>query len=98
MAKFEGKEFMFQLDEKEFEILMCKNCISSWGGTRKLPFAFTEQGVYMLMTVLRGELAVKQSRALIMTFKKKRECDAGDGGCASEEVMAMLSERSKAKI
>ena len=73
MAKFEGKEFMFQLDEKEFEILMCKNCISSWGGTRKLPFAFTEQGVYMLMTVLRGELAVKQSRALIMTFKKMKD-------------------------
>jgi hypothetical protein len=47
--------------------------ISSWGGARKLPFAFTEQGVYMLMTVLRGELAVKQSRALIMTFKKMKD-------------------------
>lgn len=69
LAKFEGEDFMFQLDEKEFEILMCKNCTSSWGGTRKMPYAFTEQGVYMLMTVLRGELAVKQSRALIMIFK-----------------------------
>lgn len=33
--------------------------------TKYLPYAFTEQGIYMLMTVLRGELAVKQSKALI---------------------------------
>ena len=99
IEKFEGDEFMFQLTKDELEnVLKSQNVISSWGGARKLPFAFTEQGVYMLMTVLRGELAVKQSRALIMTFKKKRECDAGDGGCASEEVRAMLPERPKAKI
>ena len=34
------------------------------------PSVFTEQGVYMLMIVLRGELAIKQSRALVKTFKK----------------------------
>ena len=38
---------------------------SSWGGVRKLPFAFTEQGIYMLMTVLKGDLATRQSMALI---------------------------------
>ena len=43
------------------------------GGRVYLPYAFTEQGVYMLMTVLRGELAVKQSRALIMTFKAMKD-------------------------
>lgn len=43
------------------------------GGRVYLPYAFTEQGVYMLMTVLRGELAVKQSRALVMTFKVMKD-------------------------
>ena len=38
-----------------------------------LPYAFTEQGIYMLMTVLRGELAVKQSKALIRLFKKMKD-------------------------
>jgi hypothetical protein len=74
IEKFEGDDFMFQLTKDELEnVLISQNVISSWGGARKLPFAFTEQGVYMLMTVLRGELAVKQSRALIMTFKKMKD-------------------------
>lgn len=38
------------------------------------PFAFTEQGIYMLMTVLNGELAVKQSKALIRMFKQMKDC------------------------
>ncbi len=47
-------DFMFRLTADE--ILRCKNFTSSWGGTRYLPYAFTEQGIYMLMTVLKGEL------------------------------------------
>ena len=43
------------------------------GGTRKLPHAFTEQGIYMLMTVLKGALAVKQSKALIRLFKHMKD-------------------------
>ena len=54
IEKFEGEDFMFQLTENEFENLRCKNFTSSWGGSRYLPYAFTEQGVYMLMTVLRA--------------------------------------------
>lgn len=73
IEKFEGEDFMFQLTENEFENLRCKNFTSSWGGSRYLPNAFTEQGIYMLMTVLRGELAVKQSRALVRTFKQMKD-------------------------
>ena len=55
------EEFMFQLSSEEFEsILRCKNFTSSWDGIRKPPYAFTEQGVYMLMTVLKGDLATKK--------------------------------------
>ena len=74
--RFEGTDFMFQLSMDEFgAVLKCQNGTSKlgWGGTRKMPFAFTEQGIYMLMTVLRGELAVKQSRILIRLFKEMKD-------------------------
>ena len=65
---------MFQLSKEEYkEILRCKNFTSSWGGTRHLPYAFTEQGIYMLMTVLKGEIAVKQSKTLIRLFKNMKD-------------------------
>lgn len=67
------EDFMFQLTKEEFENLMSKKSISSWGGRRKLPKVFTEEGVYMLMTVLKGDLAVEQSKALIRTFKKMKD-------------------------
>lgn len=44
---------------------------SSWGGARKRPYAFTELGIYSLMTVLKGDLAVDQSKKLIKLFKKE---------------------------
>lgn len=50
IEKFDN-DFMFQLTADEFKNLMSKNSTSSWGGRRKLPYAFTEQGIYMLMTV-----------------------------------------------
>lgn len=72
IEKFDD-DFMFQLTADEFKNLMSKNSTSSWGGRRKLPYAFTEQGIYMLMTVLRGELAIIQSKALIRTFKQMKD-------------------------
>ena len=68
---------MFQLTAEEFENLKCKFFTSSWGGRRKQPYAFTEQGIYMLMTVLRGELAVEQSRNLIRLFKGMKDFICG---------------------
>ena len=81
-------DFMFKLNKEEWlailkwknstsnlkeEILKSNKSTSSWGGRRKLPYAFTEQGIYMLMTVLRGDLAVKQSKALIRLFKRMKD-------------------------
>lgn len=63
-------DFMFQITKDELKtIMMSQNVISRWGGTRKLPYAFTEQGIYMLMTVLKGDLATKQSILIVRTFK-----------------------------
>ena len=50
----------------------------SWGGLRKMPFAFTEQGIYMLMTVLKGEQAIAQSKALIRLFKQMKDYIAAE--------------------
>ena len=55
------------------EISRSKNLTSSWGGARYAPFAFTEQGIYMLMTVLKGEQATAQSKALIRLFKQMKD-------------------------
>ena len=77
IAKFEGDDFMFELSHEETEILSrCKNFTlnKNFGRGSNLkykPYAFTEQGIYMLMTVLRGDLAIKQSRALVQTIKLK---------------------------
>lgn len=67
------EDFRFQLTDEEFNaILRSKISTSSWGGTRYKPYAFTEQGIYMLMTVLKGELAVAQSKMLIRMFKEMK--------------------------
>ncbi len=50
--RFPG-DFMFQLTKGELKNLMCQIGTSSWGGTRKLPYAFTEQGVAMLLKKIR---------------------------------------------
>src|SRR5258708_24176977 len=66
-------DFMFQLTEEEFENLKSQNVISSWGGTRKLPLAFTEQGVAMLSSVLNSETAIDVNIQIIRIFTRMRE-------------------------
>ena len=57
----------------EHENLRSKKSASSWGGLRYAPYAFTEQGIYMLMTVLKGKRATAQSKALIRLFKQMKD-------------------------
>lgn len=57
--------FMFKLTREELKNLRSKKSTSNWGGSRYLPNAFTEEGIYMLMTVLKGDLAVRQNRQSI---------------------------------
>jgi hypothetical protein len=71
-------DFMFQLSKEEFENLIFHSGISrsdskNWGGTRKLPYAFTEQGVAMLSSVLKSERAVEVNILIMRTFVKLRE-------------------------
>src|SRR5882724_4813991 len=69
------KDFAFQFTREEFEALMSQMVISKAGrgGRRKLPWAFTEQGVAMLSSVLRSQRAVQVNVAIMRTFVKLRE-------------------------
>ena len=91
LAKFDGEDFMFQLTEEEFGCLMSNISTSNRGGVRKLPFAFTEQGIYMLMTVLKGDLATQQNRALVRTFKKMKDYVIDHQGLLGEREYVQLS-------
>ena len=72
-------DFMFQLTSEDIENLSrCKNFTLNkregrGANIKYMPYAFTEQGVYMLMSVLKGELAVRQSKMLVRVFKDMKD-------------------------
>lgn len=65
-------DFMFQLSDEEFENLRSQIVTSSWGGRRYPPYAFTEQGVAMLSSVLRSETAVSVNVEVMRAFVRLR--------------------------
>ena len=67
------KDFMFILSAKEIENLRSQFGTSSWGGTRYMPMAFTEQGVAMLSSVLNSNTAIEVNIRIIRVFTKMRE-------------------------
>ena len=72
MSRFPA-DFMFQLTREEFDHLRSQSVSSRWGGRRYLPYAFTEQGVAMLSSVLRSENAVKVNIEIIRAFVRLRQ-------------------------
>jgi len=67
------KDFMFQLSAREFAVLKSQIVISTWGGARRAaPYAFTEQGVAMLSSVLRSKRAVLVNIQIMRTFVRLR--------------------------
>jgi len=67
------EDFMFELTPEEVANLRCHFGSSSWGGTRYLPMAFTEQGVSMLSSVLNSPVAIQMNIRIIRVFHKMRE-------------------------
>ena len=65
-------DFMFQLTKEEFDQLktnlIFQNGISNWGGTRKLPYAFTEQGLAMLSGILSSDTAIQVNINIMRAF------------------------------
>ena len=91
LEKFDD-DFMFELSDEEVEDLRSKNLTANLSSkSRYNPHVFTEQGLYMLMTVLRGELATKQSKALVRTFKKMKDYIIGSKGLIGQREVIQLS-------
>jgi len=73
IERFNGDDFMFELTRSEFDNLRCRFGISSWGGTRYMPFAFTELGVAMLSSVLNSKTAIEINRGIMRAFVTIRQ-------------------------
>lgn len=90
-------DFMFQITKEEFEELksnlISQNAISSWGGTRKLPYAFTEQGLAMLSGVLNSDIAIKINISIMRAFVAIRN---GIAAINSNKELEDLKARIKA--
>ena len=66
-------DFMFQLTKEEMKFLKSQSVTSRWGGRRTAPYAFTEQGIAMLSSVLKSERAIKVNIAIMRSFIKLRK-------------------------
>lgn len=66
-------DFMFQLTQSEFENLKSQFVTSSWGGKRKLPLVFTEQGVAMLSGILNSDRAIAVNIQIMRIFTRVRQ-------------------------
>ena len=81
-------------DSSDNLFLRSKNLISKTekrGGRQYYPYVFTEQGIYMLMTVLKGKLATEQSKALIRTFKEMKDFIINNQGLIGNKELLLLS-------
>jgi len=76
-------DFMFQLTKEEYGNLKSRIVISSWGGSRRAtPYAFTEQGVAMLSSILRGKRAAHVNIEIMRTFVRLRQLLSSNAGLA----------------
>ena len=85
------EDFAFQLTKEEFDNLRSQTGISSWGGRRYAPYAFTEQGVAMLSGVLRSKIAVQVNVAIMRTFVRLRRMLA-----TNEELARKVAQHDQA--
>ncbi|MEA2019376.1 MAG: ORF6N domain-containing protein [Campylobacterota bacterium] len=73
IKRFEDEDFMFQITDKELENLRCQIGTTNLSMIRSNPFVFTEQGVYMLATVINSKIAIDITKTIMRTFTKMRE-------------------------
>lgn len=89
-------DFMFQLSAEEFADLKSQTVISSWGGSRTAPYAFTEQGVAMLSSVLRSERAIHVNVEIMRAFVRLRQMLASNAELARK--LATLEKKYDAQF
>lgn len=84
------EDFMFELTSNEWENLRTQFASSSWGGKRYLPFAFTEQGIAMLSSVLHSDVAIEMNISIMRAFVYMRQL-----ALSHEELAKQLRELEK---
>ncbi len=89
-------DFMFQLTKQEFNNLRSQFVTSSWGGRRYPPYAFTEQGVAMLSSVLNSERAARVNIEIMRTFVRLRQMLATNADLARK--LAILEKKYDAQF
>lgn len=92
IARF-PEDFMFRLSKQEFDNLRSQFVTSSWGGSRTLPYAFTEQGVAMLSGLLKSDIAINTNIAIMRAFVAMRNYIATTSAVSAElkEIRAKLA-------
>ena len=96
-------DFRFQLTREEVEQISISQIVTSIqtkgvkGGRAKLPWAFTQSGIYMLMTVLKGDLAIQQSKALIRIFQAMKDYIIETQGLVTQRDLLRLSMQTTEK-
>lgn len=97
VEELRSKKFTAITDANDAKDLRCKNCTANISTmSRSNPYVFTEQGIYMLMTVLKGDLAVQQSMALIRLFKQMKDYIATENAPdVSAGIVALATQTSQ---
>jgi len=90
-------DFMFELTREEYNSLRSHFGTSSWGGTRYLPMAFTEQGVAMLSSVLNSKRAIEVNIAIMRAFVQLRKITSSQKQLARklQEIEARLEDHDE---
>ncbi|MBR3288328.1 MAG: ORF6N domain-containing protein [Lachnospiraceae bacterium] len=105
IARF-PEDFMFQLTKKDIDFIKSQFVTlpnkalftNVEGGNRKLPYAFTEQGIYMLATVLKGDIAEKQSIFIMRAFKEMRHFIQQNIQFVTKNEIKQLTETHEARF
>ena len=88
------EDFMFQLTQEEYDNLRCQNGTAIKNSmSRTMPYAFTEQGIYMLATVLKGDLATQQSIFIMRAFKEMRHYIRQNQQFVTQSEMSLVTAR-----
>lgn len=86
------EDFMFQLNGDEWKNLISQIATSSWGGTRKLPYAFTEQGLAMLSGILNSDIAIQVNISIMRAFVFVRQLMADPSTDKTAELRQEMKE------
>ena len=93
------EDFMFQLTDEEVELVWSQNATANINRkSRSNPYVYTEQGTYMLATVLKNDIAVTQSIAIMRAFREMRHYIRQNQQFVTKNELKLLMETTEVKM